>query len=162
MDNTELLDKILSNQKNDTVVYMTEAGLMGSTVSELLNQPSEGVLYDLNRDIATLVTLGRESKNKRWINDIALAFVFTELHKKYVDLETKFNEVKQTNESLIKANNTLNTYVSELEAYIDKLNVKPIKEKITTDLNNQPVHTPINSSAKTTSIFHPVEGTITI
>lgn len=162
MDNTELLDKILSNQKNGAVVYMTEAGLMGSTVSDLLNQSSEGVLYDLNRDIATLVTLGRESKNKRWINDIALAFVFTELHKKYVDLEAQLNEVKQTNESLTKANTTLNMYVTELEEYIDKLNVKPIEEKISTDINTPTPQPKIETNVKQTSIFHPVDGSITI
>ena len=162
MDNTELIDKILSNQKNDTVVYMTEAGLMGSTVSELLNQPAEGVLYDLNRDIASLVTLGRESKNKRWINDIALAFVFTELYKKYADLEAQLNEVKQTNESLTKANITLNAYLSELEEYIDKLNVKPIEENVSTDITTPVPQPKIETNVKQTSIFHPVDGTITI
>lgn len=162
MSNEELINKILTNQKNNAVIIMTVDGLMGSSVDDLLNQPAEGVLYDLNRDYASLMALANKGKNQRWINDMALSFTFTKLYEKYNEVIKMTESLEKTIKELKDNNTNLNMYVAELEEYIDKLNVKPVEEKITTDLNKQPVHTPINSSAKTTSVFQPVAGTFSI
>lgn len=194
MDNNELLDIILNNQNEGKISVMTIDGLCTTNVNDIVNQPVEGLLYDLNRDKASLMSLAHESKNKRWVNDLAMAFVVEHLYNQNAtfnaqldknrielmgwedkynavvaelnELKTKFVELEQSHKELKESNFVLNTYVAELEEYIDKLNVKPVEEKVTTEVTTDIIAiTPqpkIDSTAKRTSIFQPVMGSITI
>ena len=138
MENTELLDKILELQKEGKIAFMTIDGLMSADINSIIQQPAEGLLYDLNRDTASLMSLAKEGKNKRWINDMALAHVVTKLVE-------KCNALSKANEELTSHNTTLNIYIAELEEHINKLEENTTNSNITTELNNTPKYEPLNA-----------------
>ena len=138
MENTELLDKILELQKEGKIAFMTINGLVSADINSIIQQPVEGLLYDLNRDTASLMSLAKEGKNKRWINDMALAHVVTKLVE-------KCNALSKANEELTSHNTTLNIYIAELEEHINKLEENTANSNITTELNNTPKYEPLNA-----------------
>ena len=57
--------------------------MIGLTVvlfKDFIKQPTDGMLYDLNRDEATVLTFLPDTK---WINDYAVVKVIRELKKPY-------------------------------------------------------------------------------
>jgi len=76
-----LKDKILQKAEEGKVVLATIEGLMEADLDEFIKQPTEGLLYDLNRDRITVLTLMDDPK---WINDFAVMQVITKL-KEYYD-----------------------------------------------------------------------------
>ena len=138
MENTELLDKILELQKEGKIAFMTIDGLVSADINSIIQQPAEGLLYDLNRDTASLMSLAKEGKNKRWINDMALAHVVTKLVE-------KCNALSKANEELTSHNTALNIYIAELEEHINKLEENTANSNITTELNNTPKYEPLNA-----------------
>jgi hypothetical protein len=65
---------VKENESMGVVSIMTECGLMSCNVERLCKRGSDGLLYDLNRDEATILTLGRGGM-ERWVNDYAVAKV---------------------------------------------------------------------------------------
>jgi hypothetical protein len=84
-DKKELQDKILEESKKGNVVFATFDGLMSAPLDEFLKQPTEGILYDLNRDAATVLS---SLDNPKWINDFAVGLVIGKL-KEYYDKESQ-------------------------------------------------------------------------
>lgn len=78
MELAELKLFIREKEKEGKICLMTYEGLMTCDLNEFINQPAEGILYDLNRDRATTLTLASE-EDLRWINDYAVAVVITKL-----------------------------------------------------------------------------------
>lgn len=70
----ETLRLIQDAEKDGKIVIMTEMGLMGASLEKFCQQDADGILYDLNRDEATTLTLGNEGL-VRWVNDYAVAKV---------------------------------------------------------------------------------------
>ena len=91
----ELLDLILKNEKNGEITLMTINGLSKISIENLLNQPASGILYDLNRDKASIMSMA-EGKSKRWINDYATACVIETLKVQNNVLLNKINEQIET------------------------------------------------------------------
>lgn len=56
------------------IVVMTELGLMEMPLDKFCKQDADSILYDLNRDEGTTLTLGSEGM-VRWVNDYAVAKV---------------------------------------------------------------------------------------
>jgi hypothetical protein len=54
-------------------------GLMEMNLDEFIKQPTEGILYDLNRDKATVLTF---IQDKKWVNDYAVGLVIAKLKEK--------------------------------------------------------------------------------
>jgi hypothetical protein len=81
MDKKEIVKLVTENDKSGNVILNTIEGLYAANIDELIKQPTEGLLYDLNRDKATVLTLIDDPK---WINDYAVAMVITKL-KEYYD-----------------------------------------------------------------------------
>jgi len=75
---------ILKKRWEGIVCFMTFDGLYNAKVDDFIKQPADGILYDLNRDIATTLTIMPE---KRWINDLAVAVTITALKKRIDELE---------------------------------------------------------------------------
>lgn len=71
--------KILEEYKNGNIVLNTPFGLHVDTMENIINQPAEGLLYDLNRDEATIMTFIDDEK---WINDYACSMVIKYLMNK--------------------------------------------------------------------------------
>ena len=80
----ETKEFILKKRKEGKVCVMTIEGLGVIDVEEFIKQPADGILYDLNRDTLTTLTVMPE---KRWINDIAVAMTITALKKRIAELE---------------------------------------------------------------------------
>lgn len=78
MELGELKNFIREKEKEGKIVFMTCEGPMIADLDEFIQQSAQGILYDLNRDKATTMTLASED-NLRWINDYAVAVVIEKL-----------------------------------------------------------------------------------
>jgi hypothetical protein len=58
---------------------MTFEGPARMKLDDLIDQPAEGLLYDLNRDMGTVLTFIEDPK---WVNDFVVYKVITELKKR--------------------------------------------------------------------------------
>ena len=74
MTTEELKDFILSKKREGKIVFYTIEGLAEAKMEKIIQQPAEGLLYDLNRDMGTLLHQASED-NPCWVNDIALACI---------------------------------------------------------------------------------------
>lgn len=83
-DFAEVYKVVKENEDKGLVTIMNFDGLMSIPIDELIKQPTEGLLYDLNRDKITTITLGRGG-NVRWVNDYAMALVIEYLMKQLSD-----------------------------------------------------------------------------
>ena len=81
----ELKDLILAKKKAGKNVFYSIEGLMEAKMEDIIQQSAEGLLWDLNRDITTLLHRASED-NPCWVNDMALS-VITE------PLVNKVNEI---------------------------------------------------------------------
>lgn len=80
MDNNESLkDIILKEYQDGNIVIMSNDGLMKCKLEDFINQPVEGILYDLNRLEAVVLTFIDDPK---WVNDFACAKVIRELKRR--------------------------------------------------------------------------------
>lgn len=79
-----LKDNILAQYKRGNVCFMTIDGIMTCPMEEFVKQPLEGVLYDLNRDTATIMSFLDDPK---WVNDLALTNVLKYLYNRVKELE---------------------------------------------------------------------------
>ena len=158
--NNELLDKILSLQADNKIAFMTIDGLQGGPIEDFVNQPLEGQLYDVNRDRATLYSMANENKNKRWINDLALVYLYEyaneiiekqrqEIVNLKGELSVKSRELDEAKQQLLGINKEKETY---------KI-VPEVKAEVTNEVKSQPQ---IETTAHKQSIFQPVMGTISI
>lgn len=158
--NNELLDKILSLQADNKIAFMTIDGLQGGPIEEFVNQPLEGQLYDVNRDRATLYSMANENKNKRWINDLALVYLYEYanelIEKQRQEIVNLKGELRVKSRELDEAKQQLLGINKEKETY--KI-VPEIKAEVTSEVKSQPQ---IETTAHKQSIFQPVMGTISI
>jgi hypothetical protein len=82
------LGVIKDNEKHGIVTIQSMDGLLSCPLSKLIEQPAEGLLYDLNRNKLTTITLG-EKGMERWINDYAVAMVIEYLMKEIERLKNE-------------------------------------------------------------------------
>ncbi len=83
-----LKDLVLRLEKENQIVIMTFEGPMSMDLDEAIdNQPIDGLLYDLNRDAATVIT--HIDNNPKWINDYAVQLVIKRLKERLDKLEKK-------------------------------------------------------------------------
>jgi len=81
---SKIKDKILKEYKNGNIVVAGIGGLQCMSLNEFIKQPIEGMLYDLNRDEATVLTFINDPK---WVNDYAVCQVIRALKKRIEELE---------------------------------------------------------------------------
>ncbi len=84
MKKEELKDKILSEYGMGNIVYTTPEGMGVVPIKGFINQPTEGLLYDLNRLPEVVLTFIDDPK---WINDYAVAIVIMKLKEKIAKLQ---------------------------------------------------------------------------
>lgn len=78
MDFEKTLAIIKENESKGMITFMTDFGMMCTPIESFCKQSADGLLYDLNRDEATTLTLGKGGM-KRWVNDYAVAKVLRHL-----------------------------------------------------------------------------------
>ena len=82
-------DVILKEYRDDKIVVMTIQGGQVCNFEKFLNQPADGILYDLN--ILEEVVLS-DIEDQRWVNRYASCKVIRALKKKIEELESKLKE----------------------------------------------------------------------
>ncbi len=80
----EVKDKILEESEKGNIVISDLEGLKAIPVKDFIKQPTEGILYDLNRNESVVLTFIPDPK---WINDYAVSKVITELKNRIKELE---------------------------------------------------------------------------
>jgi len=85
-------EQILSEYAKGNIVFATSEGLMTANISEFIKQPVEGLLYDLNRDEATVLTFIEDSK---WVNDYAVCQVIRSLKDEIDKLKKSSNALEE-------------------------------------------------------------------
>ncbi len=152
----ELLEKILSLQSEDKIAFMTIDGLQYGPIEDFVNQPFEGQLYDLNRDRASLYAMANENKNKRWVNDLALVYL----------LEYRCDQIRSLTADVVNLKGELNLTQKEVEKlkhYIVELTAKNEPKETDNVPTSVKETTPrTNSTVKSSSMFQPVPGTISM
>lgn len=94
MTSESRINSILEHKRNKEVVFMTSEGAMVAKIENLIEQPPEGLLYDLNRDFATLSANAKNSKNLKWVNDMALANIVEYLMNENKKLKQELTNIK--------------------------------------------------------------------
>lgn len=79
-------DKILEEYKKGNIVVSGFEGLQISKLDDIINQPVDGLLYDLNRNEAVVLTFLDDPK---WVNDYAVCKVIRRLKEKIEELEKR-------------------------------------------------------------------------
>jgi hypothetical protein len=72
---------VLEEAKKGNVVIMTIEGPAVMAIDDIINQPTDGLLYDLNRTPEGILTF---INDPRWVNDFAVYLVIKRL-KEMVD-----------------------------------------------------------------------------
>jgi len=78
-------EKILEEYKKGNIVVSGFEGLQIMRLEDIIKQPAEGVLYDLNRIESVVLTFLPDPK---WINDYASSQVIRHLKKRIEELES--------------------------------------------------------------------------
>lgn len=104
--NANLYNIIFEAYKNGEISYMVDEGrIMKARFEDFIEQPADGILYDLNRLPEVTMTLFKKSKSLRWINDIAMAYVVRGLKDKVDELEKKIEELESKQQKPKKTTN---------------------------------------------------------
>jgi len=82
----EIKEKILEEYKKGNLVIRNFEGLSVYKISDFIKQPTECILYDLNRNESVILTFLPDEK---WINDYASTQVIRQLKKRIEELEDK-------------------------------------------------------------------------
>ena len=99
MTTEELQNLILSKKKEGNIVFHSLEGLMETKMENIIQQPAEGLLWDLNRDMATLLSRASED-NPYWVNDLALANITEYLINKINEITDERDKWKARCEDL--------------------------------------------------------------
>jgi len=91
-DDVKIKDLILTEYEEGNIVVSTHEGLQFGKLSEMIEQETSGLLYDLNRDAGTILTFIEDPK---WVNDYACMKVIVALKEKIKILDAKLLELKQ-------------------------------------------------------------------
>jgi len=77
-------DKVLSEWDKGNLVFADTEGLKSIKFEEFIKQPLDGMLYDINRDTATILTFLDDPK---WVNDFALTKLLEYYYNKCKEYE---------------------------------------------------------------------------
>jgi len=81
-------DKVVAEYEKGNVVILTHEGASILKIENLIDQPADGILYDLNRNEEVILTFIDDIK---WVNDYATAKVIRYLKKQIEEYESGGN-----------------------------------------------------------------------
>lgn len=104
-----LVDEILKKRKEGKIIFSTFDGFMEAKIDEIINdQPVDGLLYDLNRDLATCLSWIQDPDSPiQWINNAACGIVIEYMAKEKEELKAKIAEQE------LKIKDLEDTYVKD-------------------------------------------------
>jgi hypothetical protein len=85
-------DMVLGEYQKGNVVFMGIEGAMIAPIDKFIEQPTDGILYDLNRDEVVTLTM---IKNQKWVNDYAVAKVIRALKRQLEQAEAKIKAYEE-------------------------------------------------------------------
>jgi len=77
-------DKVLSEWEKGNLVFADFEGLKSINFDDFIKQPLDGMLYDINRNLATILTFIDDPK---WVNDFALTKLLEYYYNKCKEYE---------------------------------------------------------------------------
>ena len=80
----DIKEMILAEYKKGNIVVSTFDGVQVAPLKEIIKQPIDGLLFDLNRNEAVVLTFINDNDPK-WINDYAMVQVVRELKQQLED-----------------------------------------------------------------------------
>ena len=83
-------DKVLEEWDKGNVCVMNIEGIMSQPLKTFVQQPLEGMLYDMNRDHATILAF---LDDRKWVNDYCLVRILEYYYNKCQELEAKIKEM---------------------------------------------------------------------
>lgn len=86
MNKQELINLIQRNENEGKLTFQTIEGICEASIKDFIKQSTEGILYDLNRDKATCISL---IDQQYWINNYACALVIEALKNEIEELKDK-------------------------------------------------------------------------
>lgn len=91
--NDDVLDFIRKKNNNGYIVIYGIESYISIPKDEFIEQDIADILYDLNRDEVTTITLAKEGTiHYRWINDLAVAQTIRALKEKLDKYEEKYGK----------------------------------------------------------------------
>ena len=81
-------DKVLAEWTKGNLVYADIEGLKSIKFEDFINQPLGGILYDINRNLATILAFIDDPK---WVNDFALTKLLEYYYNKCKEQEKILN-----------------------------------------------------------------------
>lgn len=86
METERLCERILQEWEKGNVCVATSDGIMIQPLEWFVRQPLDGILYDINRDEATIRTF---LDNPKWVNDFALTKMLRYYYERCKEYEEK-------------------------------------------------------------------------
>ncbi len=86
---------VLEERKKGNVVFLALEEVMSAPVKDIVAQPVDGLLWDLNRDEATALTFMDREGMIHWVNNFAVALVIRELKSQVGQLNTELELYKE-------------------------------------------------------------------
>lgn len=110
----EIKSKILEEYKQGNIILMTFDGLKVGKLEDFIKQPTELMLYDLNRDEATVLTFINDPK---WVNDYAVSKVIKALKNRVEELEGKLRWIPISEQLPPKKKKTRQVFVKNANSH---------------------------------------------
>ena len=85
---------VLEERDKGNVVFLCIDEVMCAPVKEIIKQPADGLLWDLNRDEATALSFMDQEGMTHWVNNFAVALTIRALKARIDELE---KELKKEN-----------------------------------------------------------------
>ncbi len=86
------------------VIYLCIDSVLSAPVKEIIKQPADSLLWDLNRDEVTALTLMDKEGMTHWVNNFAVALVIKELKR-------QLDEALVANAELQESANTMEDFL---------------------------------------------------
>lgn len=87
---------VLEEREKGNVVFIAIPGeVMSAPVKDIVAQPVDGLLWDLNRDEATALTFMDREGMIHWVNNFAVALVIRELKSQVAKFEAEIAQLKK-------------------------------------------------------------------
>ena len=90
-DGQSMMDFVREQEKQGRVVYQCLDEIMSANLDAFVRQPTEGLLWDLNRDKLTCLTWIKRVKTG-WVNNYAVALVIEKLKEMVAELNANTAE----------------------------------------------------------------------
>ena len=88
-DKKKYSELVLKEREKGNVVFIAIDEFRSAPVKDIVAQPVDGLLWDLNRDEATALTFMDREGMIHWVNNFAVALVVRELKSQLTQLEAE-------------------------------------------------------------------------